>query len=70
MQGEIIKVVAERGFAFARINGEHHDVFCHANSFQPPLEFGEHLLGERVELEIVDAPAGPRARIVSEIEWR
>ena len=60
----IIIRVTDYGYCFARINGTRRKVFCHAESFAPPLEFGEHLEGERVDVTTYETPNGLRASSV------
>ena len=70
MFATIEKLNLDRGFAWARINGTDRDVFVHASALQPPLAFDASLIGERVDLELIDVPnKGYRATVVRQLEF-
>ena len=52
--------VTDRGFGFIERVGE-GDMFFHASGLTGDLEFGETLVGRRVEFTIEQSGRGPRA---------
>ncbi len=60
-QGQIKKLVAERGFGF--IEGERGDLFFHHSEVQS-VPFEELREGQVVEYEVGRGPKGPRAEAV------
>lgn len=64
MFATIHSINLDRGYCFASPNGGGRDVFCHCKAFMPPLVFGEHLVGERVDVDTIDTPRGMEATSV------
>lgn len=62
MEGEIKKLVSDRGFGFIR-TGEGNDVFFHGSGL---VEGNFDLLeiGQRVTFDMESSPRGPRAKNV------
>lgn len=64
-QGEIKKLVADRGFGF--IEGEEGDIFFHHSALQE-VSIEALRIGQAVEYEVGHGPKGPRAENVRPLE--
>jgi cold shock CspA family protein len=70
MHAVIKTVIVGRGFAFARINGEHRDVFIHATLLTDAgFVFDERLIGERLDVVADENDGRLRATSISQIDW-
>jgi CspA family cold shock protein len=64
-QGEIKKLVTDRGFGF--IEGERGDIFFHHSALQG-ISIEALRIGQTVEYEVGHGPKGPRAENVRLLE--
>jgi CspA family cold shock protein len=58
--GVVKKLVADRGFGFVAAD-DGKDYFFHRTGLEPPLEFEQLALGERLEFQLETDPKGLRA---------
>lgn len=63
MTGTIVTVVPDRGYGFIKSPGQ-KDCFFHAKALTEGLVFGEHLLEQQVNFDVVEDQRGTRADLV------
>jgi CspA family cold shock protein len=64
MNGEIVRVVADKGFGFIR-GQDGVERFFHRSAVESSVNFNSLATGQRVSFEDEPSPKGPRARRVS-----
>ncbi len=63
-EGNIARLMADKGFGFISVEGQEKDLFFHANELVD-LTFDELREGDKVTFEVADSPKGPNAVKVS-----
>ena len=67
MEGIIKNLVADRTFGFIEVEGREKDLFFHASSLVPGLNFTDLQKGDKVSFDEADSPKGPNAVNVAKV---
>ena len=67
MEGTIKNLVMDKNFGFISVEGREKDLFFHANSLVPGLNFMDLKVGDMVSFEEADSPKGPNAVNVAKV---
>ncbi|MBX4201193.1 cold shock domain-containing protein [Candidatus Parcubacteria bacterium] len=61
MEGKIKNLVQDKNFGFIKVEGREKDLFFHANSLVPGVNFMDLKVGDMVSFDEADSPKGPNA---------